>query len=114
MRWTSDLKVTNPVAVRQNLDLIVDGGVPVAGLDDNTGNRWGKTVGNKLFVTFAKQDENAEDEVAGISRGFVDMFDLDGNLLGHVEHVDGAARGLEPQTQFFLDRRKQRRRVGRR
>ena len=39
-----------PVAVRQNLDLIVDGGQLVPGLDDNSGNRWGLTVGNKLFV----------------------------------------------------------------
>ena len=32
------------------IDLIVDGGKLVAGLDDNSGNRWGHTVGNKLFV----------------------------------------------------------------
>ncbi|MCU1502214.1 MAG: hypothetical protein JWM12_1568 [Ilumatobacteraceae bacterium] len=49
--WTSDLTTTQqPVAVRQNLDLIVDNGVPVDGLADNAGNRWGRTVGNRLFV----------------------------------------------------------------
>jgi hypothetical protein len=48
--WTSQIAATAPPAVRQNLDLIVDGGQPVDGLDDNSGNRWGHTVGNKLFV----------------------------------------------------------------
>ncbi len=48
--WSSGVAAAHPAAVRQNLDLIVDGGVPVAGLDDNVGNRWGQTVGNKLFV----------------------------------------------------------------
>jgi hypothetical protein len=49
--WTAGLvATTHPVAVRQNLDLIVDGGALVGGLDDNAGNRWGQTVGNRLFV----------------------------------------------------------------
>ena len=38
------------VAVRQNLALIVDHGRIVPQLDDNPGNRWGHTVGNKVFV----------------------------------------------------------------
>jgi hypothetical protein len=48
--WSPAIASAHPVAVRQNLDLIVDGGIPVSGLDDNLGNRWGQTVGNKLFV----------------------------------------------------------------
>ncbi len=48
--WSGPIAASAPVAVRQNLDLIVDGGQLVGGLDDNTGNRWGHTVGNKLFV----------------------------------------------------------------
>jgi hypothetical protein len=50
VRWGPDVVSRNPVAVRQNLDLIVDNGILVDGLDDNVGNRWGLTVGNKLFV----------------------------------------------------------------
>jgi len=50
-QWGRDASMANrPVAVRQNLDLIVDGGQLVSGLDDNAGNRWGKTVGNALYV----------------------------------------------------------------
>ena len=43
-----------------------------------------QAIGNRIIVTFAKQDADAEDEVAGIGRGIVDVFDLDGNLIGHV------------------------------
>src|SRR5262249_21629459 len=38
-------------------------------------------IGGKLFVTYAKQDADAEDDVPGPGRGFVDVFDTDGNLL---------------------------------
>jgi hypothetical protein len=37
-------------AVRQNLALIVDGGVPVAGLEENVKARWGWTLGNDILV----------------------------------------------------------------
>ncbi|MCW2598891.1 MAG: hypothetical protein JWM02_720 [Frankiales bacterium] len=38
------------VAVRQNLDLLVDGGRVAPGLDVNTQGRWGATLGNALYV----------------------------------------------------------------
>jgi len=37
-------------AVRQNLDLLVDGARVVPGLDVNVHGRWGRTLGNKLYV----------------------------------------------------------------
>jgi uncharacterized protein (TIGR03118 family) len=37
-------------------------------------------LGN-LYVTYAKQDENAVDDVKGVGLGFVDVFDADGNLI---------------------------------
>jgi uncharacterized protein (TIGR03118 family) len=37
-------------------------------------------LGN-LFVTYARQDEDAEDDVAGKGFGFVDVFDADGRLI---------------------------------
>jgi uncharacterized protein (TIGR03118 family) len=43
-----------------------------------------QTIGDRVFVAYAKQDEAAEDEVAGQGTGFVDAYDLDGNLLGRV------------------------------
>lgn len=38
-------------------------------------------VGGQLFVTYAKQDEDREDDVAGVGIGFVDVFDLDGHFV---------------------------------
>jgi uncharacterized protein (TIGR03118 family) len=43
-----------------------------------------QTIGGHVFVTFAKQDADAEDEVAGQGRGFVDEFDTSGNLVARV------------------------------
>jgi uncharacterized protein (TIGR03118 family) len=43
-----------------------------------------QTLGGNIFVTFAKQDADAEDEVAGQGRGFVDEFDTSGNLIRRV------------------------------
>lgn len=38
-------------------------------------------IGGKLFVSFAKQDAQAHDEVAGAGMGVVDEFDTGGNLI---------------------------------
>jgi uncharacterized protein (TIGR03118 family) len=43
-----------------------------------------QTIGDRVFVTYAKQDADAEDELAGQSLGFVDVFSTAGNLLGRV------------------------------
>jgi uncharacterized protein (TIGR03118 family) len=43
-----------------------------------------QTIGERVFVTYAKQDADAEDELAGQSLGFVDVFSTAGNLLGRV------------------------------
>ncbi len=48
-----------------------------------------QTISGKLYVTFALQDEDKEDDVAGPAHGFVDVFDLNGNkirrLISHGE-----------------------------
>ncbi|WP_233835618.1 TIGR03118 family protein [Paraburkholderia sp. ZP32-5] len=38
-------------------------------------------IGGKLFVTYAKQDAPAHDDVAGAGLGFVDIYDTAGNLM---------------------------------
>jgi uncharacterized protein (TIGR03118 family) len=43
-----------------------------------------QAIGSQIFVTFAKQDADAEDEVAGQGLGFVDAFDTAGNLVARV------------------------------
>ena len=49
--WGRDAKLTsNVVAVRQNLNLLVDGGKPVPGLNANDTTQWGYTLGNQIYV----------------------------------------------------------------
>jgi uncharacterized protein (TIGR03118 family) len=43
-----------------------------------------QNVDGTIFVTYAKQDADAEDDVAGQGLGFVDAFDTAGTLLGRV------------------------------
>jgi uncharacterized protein (TIGR03118 family) len=43
-----------------------------------------QVLDNHLFVTFAQQDDAKHDDVAGAHHGFVDEFDLKGNLLDRV------------------------------
>jgi uncharacterized protein (TIGR03118 family) len=38
-------------------------------------------VSGNLVVTYAKQDDQKHDDAAGAGRGFVDIFDTDGNLI---------------------------------
>jgi len=43
-----------------------------------------QNIGDQIFVTYAKQDADAEDDVAGQALGFVDVFDRNGVLLDRV------------------------------
>ncbi|MGH9344941.1 MAG: TIGR03118 family protein, partial [Terriglobia bacterium] len=40
-----------------------------------------QNIGGKLYVTYALQDAAKHDDVAGPGHGFVDVFDLNGNLI---------------------------------
>jgi uncharacterized protein (TIGR03118 family) len=55
-----------------------------------------QAIDGTIFVTFAKQDADAGDEVAGPGLGFVDMFDTQGVFLGRVasRHALNAPWGL--------------------
>ena len=48
-----------------------------------------KNFGGTLFVTYAKQDADKEDDVAGVGNGFIDEFDTSGNFIRRF-----ATRGL--------------------
>src|SRR6266699_5249614 len=43
-----------------------------------------QNIGGTLYVTYALQDEDAEDDVAGPGNGFVDAYDLNGNFIQRV------------------------------
>ena len=43
-----------------------------------------QAVGDRIYVTYAKQDEAGQDEVAGRGLGYVSAFGLDGSFVGRV------------------------------
>jgi len=61
-------------------------------------------LNGNLFVAFAKQDEDKEDEVAGAGLGYADIFDANGNLILRLRsgHWMNAPWGvaLAPDTGF--------------
>jgi len=47
-----------------------------------------QNIGGTLYVTYALQDEDAEDDVPGPGNGFVDAYDLSAHLIGRVASAD--------------------------
>jgi uncharacterized protein (TIGR03118 family) len=47
-----------------------------------------QNIGGSLFVTYAKQNADRHDDVAGDGLGFVDIFSPEGKLQGRLEHGD--------------------------
>ncbi|MGE5815226.1 MAG: TIGR03118 family protein, partial [Acidobacteriota bacterium] len=43
-----------------------------------------QTINDTVYVTYALQDEDKEDEIAGQGNGFVDAYDLSGNFVRRV------------------------------
>ena len=43
-----------------------------------------QTIGGRVYVAYALQDEDAEEEVAGEGLGYVSAFDTDGNFIERV------------------------------
>jgi len=56
-----------------------DPGIPAGFAPFNVQN-----LGGVLYVTYAKQDADAMDEIAGPGLGYVSAFDTDGNFMGRV------------------------------
>ena len=48
-----------------------------------------QAIGNQLYVSFARQDAQAEDDVAGAGLGAVDVFDTSGALVKRLVAVGG-------------------------
>jgi len=44
-------------------------------------------IGNDLVVTYAKQDAQKHDDVAGPGNGYVDIWDTQGNLIARLQHL---------------------------
>jgi len=50
-----------------------------------------QVLGGQLFVTYALQDEDAEDDVGGVGHGYVDVFNLNGTFNHRIASVGDAA-----------------------
>ena len=48
-----------------------------------------QAIGGMLYVTFAKQDADAEDDVAGAGLGLIDVFDATGHFVKRLVDVGG-------------------------
>jgi uncharacterized protein (TIGR03118 family) len=61
---------------------------PGAFVDPRLPNHYGpfgiQTIGERVFVTYAKQQHGSDDEAHGRGLGIVDAYDLDGKFLGRV------------------------------
>ena len=90
-QWGRDATMTpNVVSVRQNLDLLVDNGQPVAGLNAADTTKWGATLGNAVYVWRSALGVTADGALVYLGGPALNITDL-ANLL-----VDaGAVRGME-------------------
>jgi hypothetical protein len=90
-QWGRDASLTSDVvAVRQNLDLIVDGGRPVAGLNANDTTRWGATLGNRVYVWRSGVGVTADGALVYVGGPDLNITDLAGVLVRA-----GAVRAME-------------------
>jgi hypothetical protein len=89
--WGRDFKMSPDVkTVRQNLDLMVDGGHTVPGLDSDANNKWGATLGNKVFVWRSAVGVDANGGLI-----YVGGNGLNAKTLGDVLVRAGAVRAME-------------------
>jgi uncharacterized protein (TIGR03118 family) len=74
------IEVIKGTAAQANLSgTFTDPGLPSGYAPFNVQN-----LGGTLYVTYAVQDADKEDEIAGAGLGIVDRYDLQGNFLGRV------------------------------
>jgi Phosphodiester glycosidase len=89
--WGRDVTMTpNVVSVRQNLDLLVDGGKPVPGLNAADTTQWGDTLGNQVYVWRSGIGVSADGALVYVGGPGLNVTDL-ANLLVRA----GAVRAME-------------------
>ena len=90
-QWGRDVTMTpNVVSVRQNLDLLVDNGQPVPGLNAADTTQWGNTLGNAVYVWRSGLGVTADGALVYVGGPGLNITDL-ANLLVRA----GAVRAME-------------------
>jgi len=89
--WGTDVAMApGVVSVRQNLDLLVDGGQPVPGLDASDTTQWGATLGNAVYVWRSGLGVTADGALVYVGGPGLNITDL-ADLLVRA----GAVRAME-------------------
>jgi hypothetical protein len=90
-QWGRDVTMTpDVVSVRQNLDLLVDGGQPVPGLNAADTTQWGYTLGNQVYVWRSGLGVTADGALVYVGGPGLNITDL-ADLLARA----GAVRAME-------------------
>ena len=90
-QWGRDVSMApNVVAVRQNLDLLVDNGQPVPSLDASDTTQWGATLGNQVYVWRSGLGVTGDGALVYVGGPGLNITDL-ANLLVRA----GAVRAME-------------------
>ena len=90
-KWGRDVTMSNQIeSVRQNLDLIVDNGKPVAGLNSPNAIKWGKTLGGTFNVWRSGLGVTKDGAIIYVGGPSLSIADL-ANVLVRA----GAVRGME-------------------
>jgi hypothetical protein len=89
--WGRDVTMTpDVVAVRQNLDLVVDNGKPVPGLSATDTNKWGATLGGQIYVWRSGLGVTADGALVYVGGPGLNITDL-ADILARA----GAVRAME-------------------
>jgi len=89
--WGRDVTLTpDVVSVRQNLDLVVDGGQPVPGLSAIDTSRWGATLGGQIYVWRSGLGVTADGALVYVGGPGLNITDL-ADILARA----GAVRAME-------------------
>ena len=90
-QWGRDVTMSpSVVSVRQNLDLLVDGGQPVPGLNAADTTQWGNTLGNAIYVWRSGIGITADGALVYVGGPGLNITDLANLLVGA-----GAVRAME-------------------
>ena len=101
-QWGRDITSSSAVvAVRQNLDLIVDAGRPVAGLASNEQKRWGATLGNAYYVWRSGIGVRADGTLVYAAGNSLSAVTLSG-LLARAGCVRAMELDINPEWTSFV------------
>lgn len=100
--WGRDARMSQNIgAVRQNLSLLVDGGTIVPGVANNTGHRWGATLGSAKYVWRSGVGVRPDGTVVYVASNRLTALTL-AQLLQRAGVVRGMELDINPEWTSFV------------